>query len=59
MVKLYVKNIMVGKYSYDRVPAIYKDRVKAAFDEKLEKNEITQEEYNRYLGITDVTDTEE
>lgn len=52
MVNLYVKNIMVAKYSYSRVPAIYKDRVKAVFDEKLEKNEITQEEYNRYLGIS-------
>lgn len=51
MVNLYVKNIMNGKYTFTKVPAIYKAKVKAVFDEKLANNQITQDEYNRYLDI--------
>lgn len=52
MVNLYVKNIMAGKYTFDKVPSLWKNQVKAVFDQKLADNVITQEEYDRYLSST-------
>lgn len=52
MVNLYVKNIMAGKYKFERVPDRWKNEVKAVFDKKLADNLITQEEYDRYLNST-------
>lgn len=52
MVNLYVKNIMAGKYTFAKVPSIWKAQVKAVFDQKLADNVITQEEYDQYINGT-------
>lgn len=55
MVKLYVKNIINGKITFDKVPAVYKEKVKEALQEKFDKGEITQRQLNLYLGIIEIT----
>lgn len=55
MVKLYVKNIINGKITFDKVPAVYKAKVEEALREKFDKGEITQQQLNNYLGIPENT----
>lgn len=52
--KKYVVAIMEGSDKYstvEDVPTLYKGKVKKAFDEMLVAEEITREEYNKYLGL--------
>lgn len=55
MVKLYVKNIINGKITLDKVPAVYKAKVEKALQEKFDNGEITQQQLNKYLGIPENT----
>ena len=52
--KKYVVAIMEGSDKYNTVedvPTLYKSKVKNAFNDMLAAEEITQEEYNKYLGL--------
>lgn len=55
MVKLYVKNIINGRITLDKVPAVYKEKVEKALQEKFDNGEITQQQLNKYLGIPENT----
>lgn len=49
--KRYVTRIMAGEMTYDEVPSLWKKKVKDAFDEMLVEGIITEDQYNKYLGI--------
>lgn len=56
MVKIYVRSIIAGKLTVNGdpgVPEYWKADVIAVFDEKLENGEITQDQYDQYMGNTD------
>ena len=48
MVKLYVSKIMAGSLTLSKVPASRKADVIAAFQEKLDNEEITQNQFDQY-----------
>ena len=50
MAKIYKRQILAGKMTVAEVPAYWYKQVKAMFDEMLENGEITEEEYNGYMG---------
>ena len=50
MVKIYVKQIVAGKMIVPDVPDKWRDEVKAVFDAMLVDGEITQEQWNKYMG---------
>lgn len=50
MIKIYVRQITAGKMTVADVPAYWRSGVKAVFDEMLENGEITQDQYDAYMG---------
>ncbi len=55
--KKYVVAIMEGDEKYQNindVPSLYKAKVKKAFDDMLAAEEITLEEHDKYLGLTEL-----
>lgn len=55
--KKYVVAIMEGDEKYqsiEDVPSLYKAKVKKAFDDMLAAEEITLEEHDKYLGLTEL-----
>lgn len=51
MTKKYVDRIMAGEMTYDEVPSLWRKKVKDAFDTMLDEGTITEDQYNKYLGI--------
>lgn len=51
MTKKYVQKIMEGSMEYDDVPNLWKKKVENEFKLELENGDITQEQYNKYMGI--------
>lgn len=55
--KKYVVAIMEGSDKYNTVedvPTLYKSKVKNVFNDMLTAEEITQEEHDKYLGLTEL-----
>lgn len=49
--KKYVQKIIEGSMTYDDVPNLWKKKVEAEFNLELENGDITQEQYDKYMGI--------
>ena len=50
MVKVYVRAILAHKKTVADVPEYWQEQVKAVFDQMLADGEITQEQYDEYMG---------